>query len=133
MIYDSDVFSVDYQPLTDYFHTLVELDGNILGYASFDDHDWYYRNLTFVPVPRNLDAFGIDTSFEDASSLFKNGIIVYYDGEGGYDPEFCYNADITDDELDIYHGLYTGRESFFDYFDIPGRDDLGIYVLCWND
>ena len=132
MIYESDVFTIDYSPLTDYFRELRDIDGELLGYASFDDDDWYYSNLTFVPVPRDLDEFDIDTSFEDGTSLFKNGIILYYRGNGGSTQEFCYNSEVPPDELGLYHGLYTGDEAFFDYFDFPDYPDLGVYVLCWN-
>lgn len=119
MIYQGEHFTFGDEPAGEYSE-IVERYGVQYGWASFDEH-WYYEHTAFIPVPRNLDNFGIDTSFEDGTSLFKNGIIEY----DTHRDTLIY----TDQEEPAMGGRYynateLGIEDYFDF-----DSETGVFVL----
>ena len=103
--------------------TEITLDGEVLGYATFDtDSHWEYEHTHFVAVPRDLSDWNIDTSEEDGSSLFKNGEIVYDTVKG----KLVYTMDMVPSMGLRYIGEFPGFE-ITDYFDYD--NEIGIYVL----
>ena len=126
MFYQGEFFTFDVSP-TGILSNIVGVFGSEYGWASFNDH-WHYEHTILVPVPRDLVDFGIDTSQEDGTSLFKNGEIVF----DALNNELVYASAAEPSLGGRYHGLSSHPavlcgDVFEDYFDFDCK--TGIFVL----
>jgi hypothetical protein len=123
MHYEGDFFSFDSYNITSSLYEEITDGYDVFGYVSInEDAHWEYEHVEFVVVPRDLDLPGIDATFEDGTSLFKNGMIVwdmqqerliaYDDMEPSFGSRYC--------------GVIEGF-SIADYFDLNGV--TGCFVM----
>ena len=123
MHYEGSFFTFDSYEITSGLYEEITDGYDVFGYVSInEDAHWEYEHARFIVVPRDLIGLGIDTSFEDGTSLFKNGAIVW-DCQ-----EECFIA--AEDEEPSFGSRYCGVDegySIEDYFDLT--DNIGCFVM----
>ena len=121
-VFDTEDYS------TGMYTEVIGPEGETLGWASFPEgKHWEWEHTGFVPVPRDLFPWGIDTSFEDGTSLFKNGVIVYDSRPSdGMPPHMVY----AEAQEPAFGSRYIAFEdgSCPEYFDYT--PEFGIFVFC---
>ena len=123
MRYEGTFFTFDSYNITSSLYEEITDGYDVFGYASIDEGShWEYEHARFIVVPRNLAEYGIDTDFEDGTSLFKNGEVLWDFQEG------CFVApeDMEPSLGSRYCGVGEGYE-ISDYFDLNG--DTGCFVM----